>query len=301
LPELGRFQQGAEGVIADAGWAWGAQLGDLDNDGRNELFIVNGYVSGDRERSYWYAMSKVAGANGNVFEDAKNWPAIGSASLSGYERSRVLVNRGLAGWADVAAAVGVTDEYDGRAVALVDLFNRGVLDVVVANQNQPAVVYENTVPPGDHWIGFQLVGTRSNRSAIGAEVTVEAGGTRQLKIVDGGMGFASQNDRRLHFGLGSAARVDRVVVRWPSGARQVVEHAVVDRLNLITESPPPPPPPPPPGARPCPPRRSRPWAGGAPPAWPGGGGGVRASRSRSLSRPPRWWGERGRARWAASP
>ena len=250
LPELGRFQQGAEGVIADAGWAWGAQLGDLDNDGRNELFIVNGYVSGDRERSYWYAMSKVAGANGNVFEDAKNWPAIGSASLSGYERSRVLVNRGLAGWTDVAAAVGVTDEYDGRAVALVDLFNRGVLDVVVANQNQPAVVYENTVPPGNHWIGFQLVGTRSNRSAIGAEVTVEAGGTRQLKIVDGGMGFASQNDRRLHFGLGSAARVDRVVVRWPSGARQVVEHAVVDRLNLITESPPPPPPPTPAGAVP---------------------------------------------------
>src|SRR3989454_5488848 len=56
---------------------------------------------------------------------------------------------------------------------------------------------------------FKLVGTRSNRSAIGAEVTVEAGGTRQLKIVDGGMGFASQNDRRLHFGLGGAARVDR--------------------------------------------------------------------------------------------
>jgi len=237
LPELGRFQQGAEGVIADAGWAWGAQLGDLDNDGRNELFIVNGYVSADRDRSYWYAMSKVAGANGNVFEDARNWPAIGSASLSGYERSRVLVNRGLAGWTDVAAAVGVTDEYDGRAVALVDLFNRGVLDVVVANQNQPALLYKNTVPPGNHWIGFKLVGTRSNRSAIGAEVTVDAGGTRQLKIVDGGMGFASQNDRRLHFGLGSASRVDRVVIRWPSGARQVVEHAEVDRLNTLTEPP----------------------------------------------------------------
>src|SRR5947209_18431311 len=89
LPELGRFQQGAEGVIADAGWAWGAQLGDLNNDGRNELFIVNGYVSADRDRSYWYAMSKIAGANGNVFEDARNWPAIGSASLSGYGGSPV--------------------------------------------------------------------------------------------------------------------------------------------------------------------------------------------------------------------
>jgi hypothetical protein len=81
------------------------------------------------------------------------------------------------------------------------------------------------------------VGTESNRSAIGAEVTLEAGGARQLKLVDGGMGFASQNDRRLHFGLGRAARVDRVVIRWPSGARQVVEHPAVDRLNVITEPP----------------------------------------------------------------
>jgi len=235
LPELGRFEQGAEGVVTDAGWAWGAQLGDLDNDGRNELFIVNGYVSADRDRSYWYAMSKIAGANGNVFEDARSWPAIGTASLSGYERSRVLVNHGLQGWTDVAALVGVTDEYDGRAVALVDLFNRGVLDVVIANQNEPVLVYRNTVVPGNHWIAFKLVGTRSNRSAIGAEVTLESGTGRQLKVVDGGIGFASQNDRRLHFGLGPAGRVDRAVIRWPSGTVQTIEHPAVDRLHVITE------------------------------------------------------------------
>jgi len=72
------------------------------------------------------------------------------------------------------------------------------------------------VAPGNHWIAFKLVGTRSNRSAIGAEVTLETGATRQLQIVDGGMGFASQNDRRLHFGLGRTGRADRVVIRWPS-------------------------------------------------------------------------------------
>src|SRR5213593_3809175 len=235
LPELGRFQQGAEGVITDAGWAWGAQLGDLDNDGRNELFIVNGFVSADTNRSYWYAQSKIAGANGNVFEDARSWPAIGTASLSGYETSRGLVNHGLAGWTDVAAAVGVSDEYDGRAVALADLFNRGVLDVVIANQNQPALIYKNTVVPANHWIAFKLVGTRSNRSAIGAEVTLEAGETRQLKVVDGGSGFASQNDRRLHFGLGSAGRVDRAVIRWPSGTLQTLEHPTSDLLHVVTE------------------------------------------------------------------
>jgi glycosyltransferase involved in cell wall biosynthesis len=235
LPELGRFQQAAEGVVADAGWAWGAQLGDLDNDGRNELFVVNGYVSRDRTKSYWYAMSKIAGANGNVFEDARSWPAIGTASLSGYERSRVLVNRGLAGWTDVAAAVGVTDEYDGRAVALADLFNRGVLDVVVANQGQPALVYKNSVAPGNHWIAFKLVGTRSNRSAIGAEVVlVTGGGTRQLKVVDGGSGFASQNDRRLHFGLGRTTQVDSAVIHWPSGGVQTLAHPAVDRAQLAS-------------------------------------------------------------------
>jgi enediyne biosynthesis protein E4 len=170
-----------------------------------------------------------------VFEDARSWPAIGNASLSGYERSRVLVNRGLAGWSDVAPLVGVTDTYDGRAVALADLFNRGVLDVVVANQNQPALVYKNTVAPGNHWIGFKLVGTRSNRSAIGAEVTLESGGMRQLKLVDGGMGFASQNDRRLHFGLGPTGNVDRVVIRWPSGTLQTIEHPAIDQLHVVTE------------------------------------------------------------------
>ncbi|HVH09484.1 MAG TPA: CRTAC1 family protein, partial [Gemmatimonadales bacterium] len=236
LPELGRFQQGAQGALADAGWAWGAQLGDLDNDGRNELFVTNGYVSADRDRSYWYAFSKIAGANGNLFEDAKNWSPIGTASLSGHERAHVYVNRGLAGWADVAPQVGITEEHDGRAVALADLFNRGVLDVVVANQNQRAIIYKNTVPPGNHWIAFKLVGTKSNRSAIGAEVTLEAGGTRQLKIVDGGMGFASQNDRRLHFGLGRIGLVDRVVIRWPSGTVQTLAQPAVDRLHVVTEA-----------------------------------------------------------------
>jgi len=107
--------------------------------------------------------------------------------------------------------------------------------VVVANQKQPALVYKNSVAPGNHWIAFKLVGTRSNRSAIGAEVTLEAGAVRQLKIVDGGMGFASQNDRRLHFGLGPTGRADHVVIRWPSGTVQTLEHPAADRLHVVTE------------------------------------------------------------------
>ena len=77
-------------------------------------------------------------------------------------------------------------------------------------------------------------GKRSNRSAIGAEVTVEFGNVRQRQVVDGGSGFCSQNDRRLHFGLGRE-RPGRVLIRWPSGRQQVVEGLKVDQLHVITE------------------------------------------------------------------
>lgn len=236
LRELGRFENiSAADAIVDAGWAWGAQFGDLNNDGLNDLVVANGFISADRKRDYWYGMSKVAGAHGSVFEDARNWPAMGDASLSGYERSRVFLNRGEKGWVDVAALVGVNDDRDGRAVALVDLFNTGELDVVVANQNQPVLVYRNTVEPGNHWIGLKLVGTNGNSSAIGAEVTLEFGGVRQRRVVDGGMGFASQNDRRLHFGLGRAALAERVTIHWPSGLVQTLTDLAADRFHVLTE------------------------------------------------------------------
>jgi len=235
LKELGRFDEVATGVVADAGWAWGAQFGDLNNDGLLDLFVANGFISADSTHDYWYAMSKIAGAQGNIFEDAKNWPPIGNASLSGYERSRVLLNRGQAGFVDVAQEAGVTDRLDGRAVAMADLFNRGLLDVVVANERGRALLYRNTGNPA-HWIEFKLVGTRSNRSAIGAEVTVEFGNGRQRQVVDGGTGFCSQNDRRLHFGLGDQ-RLGQVTIRWPSGTQQILSGLAIDQLHVITEPP----------------------------------------------------------------
>jgi len=233
LKQLGRFDEVATGVVADAGWAWGAQFGDLNNDGLLDLFVANGFISADSTRDYWYAMSKIAGAQGNIFEDAKNWPPIGTASLSGYERSRVLLNRGQAGFIDVAPEAGVTDLLDGRGVAMADLFNRGLLDVVVANEKGRALVYKNTANPS-HWIEFKLVATRSNRSAIGAEVTAEIGPGRQRQVVDGGSGFCSQNDRRLHFGLGDQA-LGRVTIRWPSGTHQILNGLTIDQLHVITE------------------------------------------------------------------
>jgi hypothetical protein len=238
MSDYGRFQNVAEGEVADCGWAWGARFGDLNNDGQVDLYVVNGFISADPEEDYWYDMSKVSGAAGNLFQDTRNWAPIGRRSLSGYERSRLLLNRGGARFVDVAAAVGVNDRLDGRAVALADLWNRGVQDVLVANQQGPLLIYRNEVAPENDWIAFDLQGTVSNRSAIGAQVTVHFGGRQTAAVVDGGSGFCSQNDRRLHFGLGPQAVVGRVVVRWPSGLEQIVERPALRTLHRLVETAP---------------------------------------------------------------
>jgi enediyne biosynthesis protein E4 len=120
-------------------------------------------------------------------------------------------------------------------VAFADLWNRGVLDVVVANQNGPLLVYKNTVAPGNAWIEFQLEGTVSNRSAIGAKVTLYWNGQMQAQEVSGGTGFAAQNDRRLHFGLGKNPTIEKAVIRWPSGKVQTIDQPSPNQLHEIKE------------------------------------------------------------------
>ncbi len=217
------------------GWSFGAQFGDLNNDGNLDLYLTNGNISLDRGKSYWYDFAKVAGGNRSIIEDAKNWPAMDGRSLSGYQQKRVWLNDGAGKFVDVAQAVGVTDTYDGRAVALVDLWNRGVLDVLVANERGPLLIYKNTVAPENQWIEFQLEGVTSNRSAIGAEVALYWNGQKQIQEVSGGCGFAAQNDRRLHFGLGKSARLEKAVIRWPSGKIQTIDNLTPNKLYSIKE------------------------------------------------------------------
>ena len=99
----------------------------------------------------------------------------------------------------------------------------------------PGVLLHNTTPSNWHWLLVQLVGTKSNRDGIGAKVEVEAGGVKQWAERVGGSGYLSQNDGRLHFGLGSQAKVDRITVIWPGGGRQVVEGVSPDHVLTITE------------------------------------------------------------------
>ena len=220
--------------IERGGWSWGAKFGDLNNDGWQDLYLTNGYVSANQGKSYWYDYGKIAGGLKGLIGDAVYWPPIGDQSLAGYQAKCLWLNQG-GDFTDVCAAVGVTDRYDGRAVVLADLFNRGVLDVVVANQKGPLLVYKNSVAPNRDWVQFELSGGarpgqeagQSNRSAVGAQVRLfwrQADGPlqEQLQVITAGDGYASQGMFRLHFGLGPNAVIEKAVIEWPSGKKQTL-------------------------------------------------------------------------------
>ena len=217
------------------GWSWGAQFGDLNNDGTLDLYLVNGYVSAGERSSYWYDFSVIAVGHSSIIGDARNWPDMRGRSFSGYQRKRVWVNDGLGRFTDVAQSVGASDTFDGRAVAFADLGNRGVLDVIVANQAGPALVYRNTVAPGRHWIDLELEGTRQqpqrHRRARGGHLgrpDAAAGRAGRQRLQRAEPAPAARRPRRQR-------RVDRVTITWPSGRTQVIERPAVDQLHRIKE------------------------------------------------------------------
>jgi len=106
---------------------------------------------------------------------------------------------------------------------------------VVANQKGPLLVYKNTATPENEWIEFELEGTTSNRSAIGARVALFWNGQQQVQEVSGGSGFAAQNQRWLHFGLGKFPQIEKAVIRWPSGKVQTIDKPAADQLHKLKE------------------------------------------------------------------
>lgn len=218
----------------DTGWGWGAKFFDYDNDGWLDLYVLNGWVSAGKE-SYVPDIFAMITKPGLDLADARNWPAMGTKSLSGYQKKRLFHNDHGQMFRDDAKRHGLDSEFDGRGVAVADFDNDGRLDLIVANANNEPLLYRNTMPAGAHWVEFLLEGTRSNRAAVGAQVRISVGGKQRLSFVNGGSSFAGQSSARVHFGLGATDSLEKVEVRWPSGLVETYRGLEVDRLHRIQE------------------------------------------------------------------
>jgi hypothetical protein len=193
---------------------WGIALVDLDNDGWPDIFQVNGHV----------------------------YPELDSKPGPEQYRNPRLVYRNLAGerFEDVShlSGSGILERKSSRGAAFGDFDNDGDIDVLIMNMNEPPSLLRNDLKSENHWIGVRLEGTKSNRSAIGAVVTVEAGGRKQVQTVLSQSSYVSQNDLRLHFGLGASPAVSSIRVDWPSGHTQTFPGGQADRYVTLKESSP---------------------------------------------------------------
>ncbi|MEM7582093.1 MAG: CRTAC1 family protein [Acidobacteriota bacterium] len=237
LGELTFTDVGRETGTHSTGWGWAGKFFDFDNDGWLDLYTVNGWVSQSKNPQDNYVL--------DIFEvivnpeidlaDARNWPPMGNKTLSGYQRNALFQNQGGTLFKDVGARHGLDTELDARGVALADFDNDGRIDLFVTNSGQPPYLWRNVQPTGRHWLQLVPQGKTSNRDAVGTRVWVHAGDHTSVSFVNGGNGFASQSTRRVHFGLGSEAKIDRVEVAWPSGKTQTFKDIQPDRIYYLVE------------------------------------------------------------------
>jgi hypothetical protein len=218
----------------DTGWGWGAKFFDYDNDGWLDLYVMNGWVSAGKESYVPDIFTMITQPNVD-FADARNWPAMGQKSLSGYQKKRLFHNQRGQLFKDEAPRHGMDSTLDGRGIGLADFDNDGRIDLFVANASGEPKLYHNLSPRTNHWVQFQLQGTRSNRAAVGAQVRLAADGKTYLSFVNGGNGFAGQSTLRVHFGLGSVDKIERAEIRWPTGDKEVFSSLAIDKLHKITE------------------------------------------------------------------
>ena len=224
----------------DGGWGWCGRFFDFDQDGHLDILTVNGFVTAG-PTSYWEDLANVAVDPDFDPAEVLEWPAMGSHSLSGSEPARLFRNRGDGAFEEVAKKYGIADSRDGRGIALGDFDEDGDLDVYLAHQDADGALYRNDVGNTHHFVVLTLVGTRSNRNAIGARIQLTAsggangGGLKLTREVNGVNGYASQSSYRVHFGLGQSERVERLTVFWPSSVVQDFRDLPVNRHFKVVE------------------------------------------------------------------
>jgi len=156
---------------------------------------------------------------------------------SDYQEPRILYhNTGKGTFDDVSNLAGpaITRKAAGRGLAIGDLWNNGKISAVITNMGEAPSLLVNQMSYPNHWIAIKTIGTKSNRDGIGARITAKTGGRTFVDEVRSGSSYSSSNDMRVHFGLGSATKVDSLEVRWPSGLTETFD-AKVDVINTVKE------------------------------------------------------------------
>jgi hypothetical protein len=200
------------GAISLLHSGWGVRFMDYDNDGWKDLFLVQSHV-----------MDTI-----QVLEP----------HLRYREPPLLLWNDRGKTFVDVSARSGEVfqQSWAARGLAIGDIDNDGKLDVVVTENDGPAWILHNETPTHNHWITFKLVGVKSNRDGIGAQIKITTAGCDQYATVTTAGSYQSSSDKRVHFGLGSAKAVTEAEIRWPSGIRQVLKNLPADQILTVTEA-----------------------------------------------------------------
>jgi enediyne biosynthesis protein E4 len=189
---------------------WGVQFFDFDNSGWPGIFIANGHV--------------VPEVDGKGLGTSYREPKLLYLNLRDGKFLNITAQSGAA----------LSEKHSARGLALGDLFNDGRLEALVNNMNQTPSLYRNVALVGN-FISLQLIGTKSNRAALGAQVTVDIAQDRRTQEVRSGGGYISQGDLRLHFGLGRADKADKVEIHWPSGLMETLSNLPANRFYVVTE------------------------------------------------------------------
>jgi hypothetical protein len=207
------FQAGL-GEVTIPFLGWGTSFVDYDNDGWKDLFVANGHVYPAVDKYQW----------GTSFA----------------QQPLLFRNRQNGRFERVGAAPGsaLAESFTGRGMAVADLDGDGREDIVINNIDSVPALLRNTAKTTGHWIELKLTGDpagKSPRDAVGAVALVTTGKSRQRMDLISGAGYASQNDQRLHFGLGSATKIDKLEIQWPGGRTETFEVPTVDKVVTISE------------------------------------------------------------------
>ena len=227
-------------------WSWSSDAWDFDHDTFPDLYITNGMISGpsreDLNSFFWRQVVAKSPSQATASHDyEQGWNAINEliradSTWSGFERNVFYANNRNGTFSDISGAVGLDFIEDGRAFALADFDHDGRLEIFLKNRNAPQLrVLRNfckDLPPS---ISFRLQGTKSNRDAIGAIITLETDAGRQTRTLQAGSGFLSQHSKDIFFGLGRAKGPVQANIRWPSGLLQEIRDLPINSRILIVE------------------------------------------------------------------